>query len=316
MYYLIIFINEYINKNIDINYNETIPHYLNRISDYYDNISINVKNILLFISINFPLLYIDNIIYNNNISIGFLINDNSLIIIFNNNNSFYNCLYNLTFPTRHISINNVEVNKFFLQEIILIYDELIDNIQNILKKNPNYYIYISGHSTAGAEATIFTYILSQLFFKSTIKLITFGIPKIGNNEWYNDFNNIENIIHYRISNENDIITILPFYNYFHVGINIQLNDNNVYIINNNEFSICNNFMSLYKFININHHNIENYYLKLKNKNKIINNLEIEFNKQEYNLLKSKSISFSDEESFQKEISYNDFNRIITPDFNR
>ena len=77
MYYLIYFFNEYVDKNIQINYYETILHYINRISEYYDDISINVKNILLFLSINFPLIYINNIISNNNINIGFFINDNS-----------------------------------------------------------------------------------------------------------------------------------------------------------------------------------------------------------------------------------------------
>jgi hypothetical protein len=77
-----------------------------------------------------------------------------------------------------------------------------------------------------------------------------------------------------------------------------------------------------KIFNFYNHTIENYYSKLKNKENIINNFRNDIEELDNNnLFISKSISFSDSETFDKQISHDDldndcFNRIMTPDFKR
>ena len=56
-------------------------------------------------------------------------------------------------------------------------------------------------------------------------MVTFASPRCGNKKFVNSFDSKENLIHYRVSTERDIITIFPVIKYYHCGINIRLCDN-------------------------------------------------------------------------------------------
>ena len=301
MFYLSKLIYDYHeNEDFDLKLNETIYNYLCRINieferGIHNNIFMNIKNSLLFLSNNYPNSFIYNFISNDetDIQCGIIKDTNIISIVFKGTDSFIDCYYDLNFIKRHINLKKIKIHDGFFKQLISIYDELINNIKNILSVNNKISIYITGHSAGAGQGTIFAYLLSQLYPYNTIKLITFGGPKIGNYHWYTEFNKLTNIIHYRITNEGDIITKIPNLDYYHVGINIHLSTYNVHIFKD---SICcnsdycekecctnfendtvngcciNNLLSKLNYLNINNHKIDNYYINLINKKEIIDDI--------------------------------------------
>ena len=299
MFYLSKLIYDYHNNyDFDLNLNETINNYLLRVNNniengIHNNIFINIKNALLFFSNNYPDSFIYNFISNDttDIQAGIIINNSCISIVFKGTDSLTDCYYDLKFIKRHINLNNIEIHKGFFDQLHSIYDILINNIKNILKLYPHLSISITGHSAGAAQGTIFTYLLGQLYPYKIIKLITFGGPKVGNYEWYTQFNNMKNIIHYRITNSGDIITKIPNIEYYHVGINIHLTTYNVHIFKDplccsddycdkeccmnyesDNRCIISSLLSKFKYLNINNHHIDNYYINLINKKELIDDI--------------------------------------------
>ena len=304
MFYLSKLIYDYHeNKEFDLKINEKIINYVRRINTDIDNgihniIFINIKNSLLFLSNCYPNSYMHEFITNINTDIqaGIIVNDNSVSIAFKGTDSLIDCYYDLNFIKRHIGLNDIQVHQGFFNQLMSIFDDLVNSIKNILNTNPFLSIYITGHSAGAGQGTIFAYLLAKLYPEKNLKLITFGGPKIGNYAWSQEFNRITNIIHYRISNEGDIITKIPNIEYYHVGINIHLTTQNIHIFKdpvccskeycNKEW--CNNYddnindsekecilyniLSKFNYLNIFNHKIDNYYINLINKQEIINDI--------------------------------------------
>lgn len=304
MFYLSKLIYDYHeNDSFDLNINETIFNYVKRINNDFENglhniVFINIKNALLFLSNNYPKSIFQDFISNDktDIQVGIILSNNNICIVFKGTDSLIDCYYDLNFMKRNIDTSNIEIHKGFFQQIMSIYNELLNSIQKLLQKNPDLYIYITGHSAGAAQGTIFAYLISKVFNNKLIKLITFGGPKVGNYEWFTAFNKIQNIIHYRITNEGDIITKVPNFEYYHVGINLHLTTNNIHIFKepiccSKEYCMkewCNNYddelidnpnncifynlLSKFNYLNIYNHNIHNYYINLINKQEIINDI--------------------------------------------
>jgi len=282
------------NDDFDLQINETIYNYLSRINNNNNLSRINnndlfeIKNTLTFLSNTFPYAFIYNFISNKNTDIqaGIILNNNCISIVFRGTDTITDWLYDFDFIKRHIELNDIEIHKGFYDQLMSIYDEILNNINIIILSKPYLEIYITGHSAGAAQGTILSYLLSKIYKNKIIKLITFGSPKVGNYEWYKHFNKINNIIYYRISNEGDIVTKIPNINYYHVGINIHLTNNNMYYNNDNGNDIIieddTNCLEQYncfdynlvkcKYLNINNHKIKNYYINLKDKEDIFNNL--------------------------------------------
>jgi hypothetical protein len=303
MFYLSKLIYDYHeNDNFNLNINESINNYLVRVNTEFNNgihnnIFINIKNCLLFLSNNYPNSLIYDFISNEktDIQCGLVLdkNSNSLSIVFKGTDSLINCYYDLLFLKRHIDLKNVQIHNGFFDQIISIYDELINKIKNILLLYKKLSIFITGHSAGAGQGTIFAYLLSKIYTSKIIKLITFGGPKIGNFYWYEEFNKIKNIIHYRITNEGDIITKIPNLDYYHVGINIHLTTYNVHVYKDpiccsNDYcekECCTNYendtvneccigniLSKFNYLNINNHKIDYYFINLINKKEIIDDI--------------------------------------------
>ena len=117
--------------------------------------------------------------------------------------------------------NDIYVHSGFYKQLFSVYAELEKFVLRKINNNPNYDIYITGHSLGAALSTLFGYLLSSKTNRK-ITVVSFASPRVGNKEWKKDFESKENLTHYRITNNRDIVTALPMWGYHHVGINLQL----------------------------------------------------------------------------------------------
>ena len=78
-------------------------------------------------------------------------------------------------------------------------------------------IYVTGHSLGAAMATI----AASRIQPKVIALVTFGSPRVGTKEFVKNVT----IDHYRVQNNNDVVTSVPFYamGFRHHGNNVYLN---------------------------------------------------------------------------------------------
>lgn len=148
-------------------------------------------------------------------------------IIFRGSESAYDWYYDLKFLKTCIKREeNVYVhNGFYTQLTTNKNDELLtEKVKKLLEDNPDYSVYVSGHSLGGALCTLYGYLLSHEISQQ-VTIVSFASPRVGNNGWKKSFDAKENLHHYRITNCNDIVTAFPNILYRHVGENIRLENN-------------------------------------------------------------------------------------------
>jgi len=258
-------------KNLDfsLEINQTFNEYFIKINALYEdginNIKlINIKEAILYLVGYYPngklYNFINNFIYDINVAIIINPESNIIIITFRGTDSIIDCYYDLKFLKRHIDFSNIEIHDGFFNQLMSVYNEILESLNELFNINSLYNIYITGHSAGAGQSTILSYLLSKKYHDKIIKLITFGSPRIGNYEWKEAFNNTKNILYYRITNEGDIITSIPNIYYYHVGINIHLTIDNIYL-GDDTIYIHNNMINL---LNINNHKLINYINNLKN----------------------------------------------------
>lgn len=107
---------------------------------------------------------------------------------------------------------------------LILKNNVIDSIDNTLKEiislNEKSSIIVTGHSLGAALATIFyAYLLKAWEDITNIELITFGSPRVGDNDFSKNLNGK------RYVHGNDIITKLPIFKYKHLSTLIKLGSN-------------------------------------------------------------------------------------------
>jgi predicted lipase len=190
--------------------------------------------------------------YNNYIYINEL--NNTKCIIFYNNTSIDICFKGTTnivnmYSNMQIFLtnyNNIKVHNGFLNQYLIVKNELFNNIDNIIKNNNIKHISLSGHSSGGAIANIASIDFCKKYDNIKINCVTFGSPKVGNQNFVTEYNKyVKNS--YRIVNKNDIIEHLPLpilYKHIHEPI---------YLEENKKFKIHEIFLNIYKYFKHNHH---------------------------------------------------------------
>ena len=185
-----------------------------------------------------------------------------ITIVFRGSSSIKDWLHNIIFYKTKLE-NDIYVHKGFYKQLMehQFCEKIIEDIKNILKIYKSYDIYITGHSMGGALASIFGYILSKMIDNDNT-VISFASQRVGNKTWNYNFNYKHNLRHYRIVNNRDIISRIPYINYYHVGNTIILKSND-YIFKS-YYEVCDNFYNCVLFyFSRNDHKQENYYKKIK-----------------------------------------------------
>ena len=117
------------------------------------------------------------------------------------------------------------------------FDAIVANLKSLLEQNPDYRLYIAGHSLGGALANLTAFQLASFpEIPSPITVITFGALLIGDFEFRRAFQTyeVENRIHcVGVMNKDDIIPLLPcrggLASYCHIGTKLLISDTNATI---------------------------------------------------------------------------------------
>jgi predicted lipase len=95
----------------------------------------------------------------------------------------------------------------------------------IAKKHPLYTLYLTGHSLGGALATLAACLIvhNTPIQQRPLYTISFGSPRVGDKVWKKTFDTHPLLHHRRVAFEKDIVTSLPFIQYYHTGYEVHLN---------------------------------------------------------------------------------------------
>lgn len=183
-----------------------------------------------------------------------------ITFVFRGSNQLKDWLHDFLICKKHIK-DNVYVHLGFYKSLYQnnLFNNLLEDYKELIKKYNDYDVYITGHSLGGGLSTLFGYLLSYETTKN-ITVVSFASPRIGNREWSEDFNNKSNLRLYRVVNKRDIVTSVPYVYFYHTGNYIYIDDNKEMI-----YTISDLFMDYSNFIksfNPFDHLIENYYTNL------------------------------------------------------
>lgn len=248
-----------------LNPNETISDFLtNPNTTYLSNEHINILQEIQLYSPNGEVVkFLNDKKTDLQVAITLSETNKRISVVFRGSESKSDWFYDLLILKKHLG-DNIYVHTGFWEQLHINnnYQVIRDELNGLLNIYNNFQIIITGHSLGGALATLCGYELS-LELNAQIIIISFASPRIGNNIFTKRFDNQHNLIHYRVSNNNDIVTALPMLNYKHCGVNIHLRENSYVIYTNYSYNKLWKF-SLWKCHNIMDHDIDNYYKNLKN----------------------------------------------------
>lgn len=184
-----------------------------------------------------------------------------ITVVFRGSESKYDWYYDLSvFKTKlH---DDVYVHGGFYKQLHNedMYDKIKKDLLELLEEHKDYDIYVTGHSLGAALSTLFGYELSR-DITNEIKIVSFASPRVGNHAFRKKFDNKTNLTHYRVSNNRDIVTSVPMFNFQHVGTNIALYEDSYKIYENYSYNSWFHY-SLFNCWKISDHYMDLYYTRL------------------------------------------------------
>ena len=141
----------------------------------------------------------------------------------------------------------------------LSYLKILKSVTEQLKENPDYEVFVTGHSLGAALATLCGFEFAHNI-DAKITVVSFASPRVGNQKFKEVFDAKENLKHYRVTNNRDLITAAPMIFYKHVGTNIALSENKCELYKNYEYGWFK--FSLFNCFSASDHNVDLYYKRL------------------------------------------------------
>jgi predicted lipase len=251
-------------KRFTLNKDETVEEFLNSESEEIEALSETRKEVLENMKTYAPYGQVVQFFEDEHTDLqaGITISHTKerICVVFRGSESLTDWYYDLMINKKRLH-DNVYVHKGFYNHIIGQYDSIKARVHDLLEMYPNYKLCITGHSLGAASCLIVGYMLSKSFTCQVI-VITFASPRVGNSNFKKAVDNQVNLQHYRVTNDRDIITAAPMYNYKHCGINIHLTENDIKIHENYNYNTWFQF-SLFNCWRVSDHNMELYYKRLK-----------------------------------------------------
>ena len=173
-----------------------------------------------------------------------------ICVVFRGSEEINDWYHNLMIQKTHLK-NGVKVHEGFLRQLNSNnnYRKIADILSSEISKNPDYEVFILGHSLGASLSTLFGYQFSKET-NSIINVVSFASPRVGDINFRNDFEKQSNLIHYRITNKRDIVPALPILMYHHVGTHIHMDGRKFKIKDGN---------TLFTSWSIKDHDIASYY---------------------------------------------------------
>mmetsp|Transcript_7881 Transcript_7881/g.11928 ORF Transcript_7881/g.11928 Transcript_7881/m.11928 type:complete len:389 (+) Transcript_7881:513-1679(+) len=127
---------------------------------------------------------------------------------------------------------NSDFYNFLFNEIVdntatttTIYEQIVSIVKPLLGHYPDYKLYVSGQSTAGALAQICSFYLAYEDITSPITCISYGSPRIGDRNFLNAVQYLEQeskLRMIRVVYDKDVVAKVPSIGYAHVGFEVRL----------------------------------------------------------------------------------------------
>ena len=162
-----------------------------------------------------------------NTDVQYCISTNSIqkrtCIVVRGSNSLTDWLYNIQHKQSIIK-NEIRVHSGYLKLLFTdnLYHRIYEQINTLVRQYPENDIFLTGHSSGGALGTLLGYFLSKDMPRKQINIVSFASPRVGNYAFRFDFMSRPNLVHNRVVNKYDIVTVIPFLNYYHVGRRILI----------------------------------------------------------------------------------------------
>ena len=124
--------------------------------------------------------------------------------------------------------NKIRVHSGFYKMITTdnIHMDIINYMKGLIKENPDWDIYLTGHSMGSVTSTLISYLLAKELPKTKITVVALASPRVGNLAFKTDFDSMVNLKLYRVCYKRDIVTSFPSFYYYHVGCNLLYMNNN------------------------------------------------------------------------------------------
>lgn len=109
--------------------------------------------------------------------------------------------------------------------------EIIEKVSELLQKHPTFDVYFTGHSLGAALSTLMAFRAAlDTTIEKPIMNISFASPFVRDKAFLDSFQKLQEdgkLRHLRISNEDDIVPLMPFASYtgtryYQTGINVRL----------------------------------------------------------------------------------------------
>jgi len=169
------------------------------------------------------------------------------------------------------------------------FDQIIDILKQVYAKKEykGYDLYITGHSLGGGLTQLLGFALAGSpmadFIPRPINCVSYASPTAGNRAYYDYFRKLEKenkLRHIRVSNQGDVVAVMPSIGYHQTGINFHVDANKRVQIKHADAK-----MSLWSQMSLNSlsmHGLHNYHDRLfTGHNEDIINLDIEEIYQKY-----------------------------------
>ena len=106
------------------------------------------------------------------------------------------------------------------------YDEVMAHVKTLLEENPDYRVYVTGHSLGGALSSLAAFFMaSDPQINKPVSCISFAAPRIGDKNYLKACQELEKsgkLRQCRVVNDKDSIPMAPVFNYYHAGFQVRL----------------------------------------------------------------------------------------------
>ena len=143
-------------------------------------------------------------------------------------------------------------------------NNIIYILTNLFNYLPNYRKIFTGHSKGSINSILLSFeLFVKLENKFKYEIFCFGSPPLFNTELGKKLHNNPYICIYNVINELDIVTSIPIFGKFHIGNEILLDDESIYLKKHKSPYKVKNKINIYNFYNsIINHNLNIYIKKL------------------------------------------------------